>query len=154
MMITIKSRCNCFFCLLVLLISVSCSDIKEIRVGEARKIDVISLNNNILTLDILLPIENPNSFRLKVKDGDLKVMLGKNTLGKVKQMNALIIPGKSTKEYTLRVTIEITDLKGSLLSAFSLLSGKTPELSLTGTIKARSLFYNKTFKVENYPLSK
>jgi len=131
-----------------------CSTIQEIKIGDVRKVDLISINNNVLTLDLTIPIENPNAFSVKVKLSDLKVMLGANELGKVKQMDDLVISRKSTKEYTMRILVEITDVKNSFVSAFSIFSGKKPDIRFNGTIKVCSFLYGKTFKVEGYELMK
>ena len=81
-------------------------------------------------------------------------MLGANELGKVKQMDDLVISRKSTKEYTMRILVEITDVKNSFVSAFSIFSGKKPDIRFNGTIKVCSFLYGKTFKVEGYELMK
>jgi LEA14-like dessication related protein len=149
-----NNQFNYFVLVIMVLALTGCSTIQEIKIGDVRKVDLISINNNVLTLDLTIPIENPNAFSVKVKLSDLKVMLGANELGKVKQMDDLVISRKSTKEYTMRILVEITDVKNSFVSAFSIFSGKKPDIRFNGTIKVCSFLYGKTFKVEGYELMK
>jgi len=66
-------------------------------------------------------------------------------------MDPIKLEKKSTKDYTISVPIEITNIQ-SLGAAFNLFSGKMPDLRLTGKIRASTLFYSKNFEFNGYKL--
>jgi LEA14-like dessication related protein len=143
-----------FVLILTTTIAVSCVSFQEIKINNVSNVTLKGINNNVVTFDITASIENPNAYRIKVKPLELKVMIGDQTeLGKVKSMDHLVIAKKSTKDYTISVPIEITNML-SLGSAFSMFSGKTPDLRLTGKIRANNFWYGKTFELNGYKLTR
>ena len=132
----------------------SCFSLQELKIGEIKNIQMKGLNNNLITLQITLPIENPNPYRLKIKSSDLKVVVNKNEVGKIKQMENLIIPGKSSKDYDVRVVVEITNIAGGLMSAYKLVQGSNADIRLSGKIKVQSFLYFKTIDIEEYKLTR
>jgi len=151
----LKKRNNqwgCFVLAISFITLTGCSAIKEVIIGNASKVELKGMYNNVVTFDLTLPIENPNNFRVKVKVKDLKVMLANNEIGKVKQMDKFVIARKSKKEYTVRIAVELTDAKSGLNSALGFFSGQQPDIRLTGKVRASTLFYRRTFELNNYRL--
>jgi hypothetical protein len=148
---SINKRLSYFVLILTITIAVSCASFQEIKINNVSNVELKGINNNVVTFDITASIENPNAYRIKVKPLELKVMIGDYTeLGKVKPMD-LVIAKKSTKNYTISVPIEITNML-SLGSAFNMFSGKVPDLRLTGKIRASTFLYGKTFELNGYKL--
>jgi len=137
-----------------LLSNVACTSIQEIKIGDIHEVELKGLKDNLLTLKVMVPVENPNSFNVKVKDADLVVMLGKKQIGKVKQIDNLLISGKSTKEYPVTIVVELTNAKELMANAFQMFSGGLPDARLSGTVVVKSLFYRKKVRIEDFPLSK
>ncbi len=77
-----------FFLLLVLLsvISFSCFEIKPIEVGDIQGVRINKLSGKSVCLDVLLPINNPNTFKFKIT--------GVN-LGKVKNIYKDTVPAQT-----------------------------------------------------------
>ena len=143
-----------FFTLVVCtLLYTSCVTIQEVKIGNVRNVEVKGLNNNVITIDLMLPVENPNNYRLKVTDANLKVTSGNKEFGKVKQMSDLTISKKSSKTYPVRVGIELTNVNDGLLSSLWMISMKSLDLRLSGSIKVKSLFYRKTFVLKELKIS-
>ena len=133
---------------------ISCVKIEEIKVGDIKEVNIAGIHGNIINLKLTVPIENPNSFNLQIKDADLKVLSGDREIGKVKQIDNLLILSKSSQDYTLNIAIEITNLKDIMSSAMIMFSGGFHDLHLTGTVMASSYLYSKRIKIENYSLAK
>ncbi|MDP4208729.1 MAG: LEA type 2 family protein [Bacteroidota bacterium] len=136
---------------LVLAATSGCSKIERLKVGSVRNVSFKGMENNAINLEVTVPIENPNSFKLKIKNADMKLTSNGTEIGRIKQINDLVIAGKSTKEYPVNVTVELTNLNGGLLSAMRFFNSKT-DLRMNGTVKVRSFIYAKTVKVEDYKL--
>ena len=132
----------------------SCFQLQELQIGEIKNIQMKGLNNNLITLQITVPIQNPNPYRLKIKSGDLKVMVNNTEVGKIKQMENLVISGKSSKDYNVRVVVEITNIAGGLASAYKLVQGSNADIRLSGKVKVQSFLYFKTIDVEDYKLTR
>ena len=147
-----NNKCYGFVLLTAFIILSGCYTIKEVKIGNVSKVELKGMNNNVVSFDLTLPIENPNNLRVKVKVEDLKVMLGNKELGTVKQMDKIVIARNSKQEYTIRIAVEITDPQGGMNSAFSFFSGRQPDIRLTGKVKASAFFYRKTFELNDYKL--
>jgi LEA14-like dessication related protein len=149
---SINKRLFYFVLVLITTIAVSCASFQEIKINNISNVTLKGINNNVVTFDITASIENPNPYRIKVKPLELKVMLGDQMeLGKVKPLDRLVIDKKSTKNYTISVPIEVSNIL-SLGSAFNMFSGKTPDIRLTGKVKASNCLYGKTFEFIGYKL--
>jgi hypothetical protein len=147
---SINKRLLYFVLVITSTMVISCT-FQEIKVNNVSKVELKGINNNVVTFDITASVENPNAFRIKVKPVELKVMIGGQTeLGRVKEMGPIKLAKKSTKDYTIRVPIEITNIQS--LGAFNMFSGKMPDLRLTGKIRVSTLFYAKTFELNEYKL--
>lgn len=132
----------------------SCINLEELQIGEIKNIQMKGLNNNLITLQITVPIQNPNPYRLKIKGGDLKVSVNNNEIGKIKQMENLVISAKSSKDYDIRIVVEITNITGGLASAYRLVQGNNADIRLTGKIKVQSFLYFKSIEIEDYKLNR
>lgn len=151
---SINKRLFYFVLILTTTMAVGCASFQEIKINNVSNVTLKGINNNVVTFDITASIENPNPYRIKVKPLELKVMLGDQTeLGKVKPMDRLIIAKKSTMNYTISVPIEVSNIL-SLGSAFNMFSGKTPDLRITGKIRASTWLYGKTFEFNGYKLTR
>ncbi len=133
---------------------VSCAKIEEIKVGDVREVTFSGLHDNVITLKIMVPIENPNSFNLRIKAADLKVLMGDKEIGKVRQIDELIILKKSEQDYPVTVAIELSNVKEIMSSALMMISGGIHDLHLTGTVVVSSFLYSKKIKIEDFPLVK
>jgi len=128
---------------------IGCSSIEELKIGNIRNVEFKGMNNNILSLAITVPIENPNSFRIKLKDAELTVTTGETLLGKIKQAEDIIINGRSSNDYKLQVNVELAGQNTNMLSLYSLINSK-PDIRLSGFIKVRSGLYRKKYRIKDY----
>ena len=129
----------------------SCSGIEEIKVGNIRNIELKGINNNVIDVELTLPVENPNSFNVKLKDANLKVTNVETLVGTITQMEEIVISAKTTKDYTIHVKVSLDGRNVNLLSIYSLFNNK-PDLRLSGTIKVRSSLYRGKIKIKDYQL--
>jgi len=129
----------------------SCSGIEEIKVGNIRNIELKGINNNVIDVELTLPVENPNSFNVKLKDANLEVTNVETLIGTITQMDEIVISAKTTKDYTIHVKVTLVGRNINLISIYSLFNNK-PDLRLSGTIKVRSSLYRGKIKIKDYQL--
>ncbi len=146
------TRFTVVFILIVTLLS--CTKIEELKIGDVRQVSFTGIHDNVISLKITVPIENPNTFSIRIREADLYVNQGDNELGKVKQIDDIFIPAKSAQEYTVNINIELTNIKDIMTSAMMMFSGGVHDLHLSGTIMASSFLYNRKIKIENFSLVK
>jgi len=131
----------------------SCAGIRELQIGEVKNIQMKGMNNNEITLQMTVAIQNPNAFRLKVKNSDIKVSVSGNEIGRIKQMDNLVISANSMKEYDIRVVVEITNFLAGLSSISKIMKGNDADIRLSGKLKVQSFLYFKTIDIEDYKLT-
>lgn len=137
---------------MIFFIAYSCSSVEDLKIGSLKDIEFKGLNDNVVTFQITAPIENPNHFRLHIKGSDLSVSLENKEIGKVKQMDELVIQAHSFNDYTVQIKVEVKDISSLMGSAMQLFSGTTPDIKITGKLKVRSFLYQRTISITDYKL--
>ncbi len=145
---------SCAVFVFLLSILLACGKIEEIKVGTIQGVELKGIKDNFITLKIVVPVENPNSFNLKIKETDLKVYIGDKEIGKVRQMDDLIILRKSENEYPITMTVELTNMHDIMSNALMMFSGGIHDVRLTGTLVVKSFLYSRKIKIEDYPIVK
>jgi LEA14-like dessication related protein len=138
-----------FLCVIGFFVT-SCS-LKPVELKKMNNLEIQNINSNILTFKISATINNPNS-RLTIKNSEMYVYLKGNELGKLTQLNKIVIEGKSTGQYSTLLKFEFTNLKGGIMSALSMFNGKMPDLMISGKVKVTAPFYWKTLTIKDYPV--
>ncbi len=148
-------RNTSFFVIILIVISLtSCGKMEELQIGDITNIQLKGFSNNLVTLQVTVPVKNPNPYRLTIKGGDINVSAFNTELGKVKQMDNLTLAAKSAKDYTINIVVEITNMAGGLSSAYKLAQGDNANIRLSGKIKVQYFLYSKTIEIEDYKISR
>lgn len=140
-----------FVLLAVMFLMPACNGIQELKVGNIRGFNLLGIQDNQLDIEITVPVENPNAFKVKLKDADLAVTSGETLLGTIRQMDDVVIPGKSAKDYPIHVKVDLTSFKDNLFAIYGLVRSKNG-LRLSGTIKVRAFPYRGMVKIKDYQL--
>jgi LEA14-like dessication related protein len=148
--IKITDSCLFVFVLVVFLLS-SCSAIEEIQVGNIRSIELKGIKNDVIDVELTIPVENPNGFKVKLKDADLVITSDKTLIGTIKQMDDIIIPARSKQECAIHVKVQLSNLTHNLFAIYGLFNNKK-DLRLSGTIKVRAFPYRGKIKIKDYQL--
>jgi LEA14-like dessication related protein len=128
-----------------------CIGLKDLKVGDIRGFNLRGIHGSQLDVEITLPVENPNAFKVKLKDADLTVTAGETLIGTIKQMDDVSIPGRSSKDYPIHVKVDLSNFKDNLFAIYGLIRSK-PGLRLSGTIKVRAFPYWGAIKIKDYQL--
>lgn len=133
--------------LLTILIS-GCSSVKEIQIGDIKDVRLNSIENNLVGLELDLPVTNPGNFKIKIIDMDFDISVNGKHLGKMTNPEKIMIPSKYDNIQTFPVQIELTNILSGALSIYRLRNMKNFEIQITGKVKARSFLYIKTIDVD------
>ncbi len=139
---------NFFVLFLIALFSYSCNLYKPVTTGKVSGIKLDKLSKESLRIKILIPVENPNSYKIKIKDYNFDLSLNNYKLGKASSYSKTSIAKKSNKivEFPVEIKFNGNLFSGvmALLSAFS--KGKI-KINAKGEIKVRALIVNKKIKI-------
>jgi LEA14-like dessication related protein len=135
-----------FFSLVIL--SSSCT-VLPVELKSIGDVGVKNIQNNTVTLQVSATIANPNQ-RLKIKSSELILSVGTTELGKITQLESIVLKGKSTETYTTRVKFELTNSSVNMFSLYRLLERDKRDFRVSGKVKVSALFFSKTINFSGY----
>jgi LEA14-like dessication related protein len=125
----------------------SCTIYKSIDVGDINDVRFKGMVDNKINLDLKVPINNPNNFKLKIKELDLDISLNGKYIGKMKNDTLIIIPKNYEGISTFPVEIQVENILSSAMLFYKLKKTKQVEILIEGKIIAKSFLHGKTIKV-------
>ena len=138
---------NVIILILFSVILSSCSSFKMVNIGNVDKVDFKGMVNNKISLELQVPVSNPNGYKIKIKSMDLDVSINGNYIGKMTSPDQIIIPAKSSEVQTLPVDIYVKNALAGMASFYKLRKAKSFEMEIVGTIKVKALLKGKTIQV-------
>lgn len=130
----------------------SCITYEDVEVKGVENYNVENLLNKNEDLKLLLDlkIENPNNYKITIKDADLHLYIGNKDLGRVTLGRPVKIPKKSTTVQTLEIK---PDSRKMLMAAMggaagALLKGEI-DVRLKGKVKGKALGIGKWFDIDH-----
>ena len=134
--------------LLVLIIVLSsCNAYKSVNIGDVSNVNFKGMVDNKISLELSVPVTNPNNYKIKIKDMDLDVTINGKYLGKMKNANEIVIPSKSDEVQVFPVDIHVSNLLTSMSSLYKMRKAKSFEMQIEGKIKVKALLKSKTIEV-------
>ena len=134
------------------LLMTSCLTYEQVDVKNIEGFRVQNLlnNNEPTQLELDVRVDNPNNYKIKLKDADLNLFVGSKDLGKVKLAKTVSIPKKSESVQTVVIEPESKDmLQAALQGGLSaLLTGKV-KVRVKGRIKGKAMGIGKWFDVDH-----
>jgi len=117
---------------------------------ELKDISYEELKGSTLRLAITATVDNPNAYKVQITNANMDLRLKDRVLGKVTQIEQIELLGRTQKDYTIRISIELKDILSNAMSIYRIFQNDdTKDLNLTGTVKVKALSYSKTIKVDN-----
>ena len=126
-----------------------CVGYEDIRIVKIKDVVYQEFRGNTLKLSIVATVDNPNFFNVKITDANMVLRLQERIIGNVTQLEKIELEGRTEKDYTIQVAIEMRDMVTSVLNVVRVFMNDPKNLNLSGTVHVRSFIYSKTFQVEN-----
>ncbi len=127
---------------------VSCAGIENIEVGEIEDIRPGRFADRSIEFDVLMPIDNPSRFRLRIVDVDLDVYINNQYMGKIRNVENVLIPSKSSEIFTFPMEVELSDILKGAFSMFNLFLDRQAEVVIKGEIRVRSFPFIRSVTVD------
>jgi LEA14-like dessication related protein len=113
---------------------------KEVEVVEVHNVRMSELDQRGLGAEVDLKLQNPNRYKIKVTESDLKVWINGREAGKVRLLEPITVLSNSTSNYTLKVHAPYEELApGFLASLLSLLFTDEIVFKAEGHVKGKAL---------------
>ena len=126
-----------------------CIGYEEIRVVKIKDVSYREFRNNTLKLAIVVTVDNPNYFKVKITGADMKLRFQESVVGNITQIENIEIDRRTKKDYTIQVAIEMKDLMSNVLNISRMFMNDSKHLNLSGTVHVKSFLYSNTFHIEN-----
>ncbi len=133
--------------LVLLIILSSCNAYKSVNIGDVSNVNFKGMVDNKISLELSVPVTNPNGYKIKIKDMDLDVTINGKYLGKMKNTNEIVIPSKSDEIQVFPVDIHVSNLLTSMSSLYKIRKSKSFEMQIEGKIKVKAFLNSKTIEV-------
>lgn len=136
--------------LMVMLTLNACITFEEVQLENVEDVRVENiLNSDPLRVHLDMKIENPNTFKIKIKKADLNLFVGSKDLGMVHLSDKVTLPKKSTtvQTFTIEADSKAAIKKALAGSAGALLTGKIT-VRIKGRVKGSVMGIGKWFDVD------
>lgn len=125
----------------------SCNAYKSVNITGVENVEFKGMIDNKISLNLKVPVENPNWYKIKIKSMDFDVVINGNYLGKLKNAEQIIIPAKSDTVQTFPVEIHVKNLLGSMSTLYKMRKASSVEMKIDGKMKVRALLSGKTIEI-------
>ncbi len=129
-----------------------CFKFENVELIAIKDVTYNEFKDNVLRLDVVMTVNNPNRFQVKVKEANMDLLFGDQVIGTVTQVEQIELAGRTQKDYKLQIAVEMKDLQSNLIALFRLLMNESNKLSLSGTLHVKSFLYSKTVRIEKMSL--
>ncbi len=137
------SRLSMFMLLLTTLTLTSCG-YKDVEVKEIRNIIVTKFTAEEFEADVTVYIENPNWYKLSLTESDFDIYISGQHMGKGSLVNELVIPKKTSGEFTVTVQGRYSNSSTSILGGLlNILTKKVQTVRLTGVATGKAMMFKR-----------
>lgn len=139
---------NCFFSVVVIFVFAGCKDVKPVDIGEIQGVKLKSIGTDGVSLEIQLPIKNPNDFAFKVKKINLQAEVNGYNLGKITHINKIEVLANSNQVYSLLLDVKFKETFKETMSLIQSFGTKNANVKLVGFIKVSAFMISKKIKID------
>ncbi len=138
-----------FLSLMALVLLPGCLSYREVALRGVEDVQVERLDRQGIALQVLATIENPNGYRIQVKDPDVDIYLDGTFIGKATLDSTITLDKKSTRTY--RVPLHADLATGGAPALFLILGAALKGevlLGAKGSVVGKAFLVRKRFPFE------
>lgn len=119
---------------------------------EIIKIQSFDINRSNETTQITLGVEinNPNFYKLKINEIDLKIFINDIKAGNVKHIQTIEIPANFKGYIKIPTSLEVDNIIQSGIALASIIKSKEINLALKGKVKVKAVFYTRELDIDKH----
>lgn len=127
-----------------------CLKYEDVELKQVHDVDLKSIDENELKMEIELELYNPNNYKIKVTKADLDIKINQLFLGNSKLEEVIEIPPKASSRKIVKLNTQLDkaftkELPGLLASA--IFSGL--KLDVAGKITGKAYWISHTFDIHH-----
>jgi LEA14-like dessication related protein len=141
------SRLLCVVAIVITIFSSGCN-VLPLEFGDVEHVDFKGVKDKRVHVEVTIPITNPNKFRFKVVDMNIKILSGRDSMGIIEELDNIVVPARTEKMQTFGFSIGITDLVGTGMSLFKFYAKKEMPLRIKGYVIVKAYGIRKRIEVD------
>lgn len=127
----------------------SCISYKPVMITGIKDVKTANISGEKVELAFNLEIDNPNGFKIVLKQYDMDVMLNDKGLGKASSSEKIVIKRKSKETHPFKLSASYKDFMSATVTGLGALLNKEPiTFKVKGAIKGRIWWFKKTIPIE------
>lgn len=134
--------------IMILSLLTGCGIYKPVQVGEVSEIKLKQLSLSSISFLIKVPIENPNGYKLQIKESDLDISINGIELSNVSSPNEVIIGRKFKGELEFPIDVKLKGLGSGTMAVISIFKQRDADLEITGYIKVKAFLLSKKIHIK------
>ena len=125
-------------------------EVQDVKIGKLESFNIVNITKDFITIDIAVPVDNPNNFGFAIQKAKLDITMNKVALGSIDKIKKVRIAKNSNDIHHFVFRLPFNKMmNGGLLSIPALLTGRA-HIKITGFVKASTwLLFTKKIEV-NY----
>lgn len=140
----IKIRIVFYFLTFIFGVS-SCICVKPVEVKSFESVNLIERTNNHVKMQVVLRIDNPNNYKIKLKKYDLEALINNRSMGKLGLRDKVVIPKRCEGSYTFNLDADITPLMAALPM---IMLTRSATVALKGTVTAKVFLVRRKINID------
>ena len=137
---------NWFAITALLFLFSSCLEFDDVKFKGVESIKFPKIDQNELLIDLSLKLDNPNTYKIKIKPSVLDVYIGGVLMGQVQIDKKLVIKKKQENSYSTQLVCKLED--GVLFSLMKFATMKEISVRFKGRIKGSVYGINKKVDID------
>jgi len=132
----------------LLLTTITFSCYKQIEFTEFESVDV-DLKKNDGEIILYVKINNPNFYKVKIIEADLKVYMNDKFLGDVNDIDEIVLPARNETIVEIPLKINIMNIlfnAGNISNFFS--DSENVDISIKGDVIGKTIFGKKEMEID------
>lgn len=136
------------FVIILSLLQLSCNS-DDIEIGDIKNVKLEGIKSDHISLNITVPISNPNNFKILIRKYNLIVKINNQEFKLVETKKNIKIPKKFNGTISFPIKLKsnkVFSIK-TIANLYKLFSSKKAEIKVIGTIKVRVLMIPKKINI-------
>ncbi len=127
----------------------SCISYKPVMITAIKDVKTANISGEKVELAFNLEIDNPNGFKIVLKQYDMDVMLNDKGLGKASSIEKIVIKRKSKETHPFKLSASYKDFMSATVTGLGALLNKEPvTFKVKGAISGRIWWFKKNIPIE------
>lgn len=125
----------------------SCGKVEDIEIREVKSFEFKGIASNTANFSADILIFNPNRYKIKIKEIDVKVLADNTYIGRMICNEEVIIPSNSETLLNIPCGIRIANIFSGASTLYRLTNKNNVKVELDGTVTAQVKMIKKKIKI-------